>query len=361
MAVLRVLLLAGGQSDEHEISLLSARNVAQGLRQAGVMLSLRVITKTGRLLPADESEHALRAGSAVQGGMPLGALSDAVSGIDVVFPLLHGPMGEDGTIQGMLKLLNVPFVGSDVLGSAVCMDKAMSKEVLRAGGISQVGYRLVTSHEFTAHRAAIVADIAQRLPSPWFVKPANLGSSVGVRKVKSVDDLPEALMHALNFDRRVIVEAGVEQARELEVAVLGNDAPVASVIGEITYQGEFYDYEAKYTEGRSQMVIPARVPAEVQRQIQALATQAFVALDCAGLARVDFFYREHDQTVYLNELNTMPGFTAFSMYPSMWKHSGVSYEQLLLRLVQLAAERAQGRLPRALGPSPQQRPDASRA
>ena len=346
MDSMRVLLLCGGQSDEHEVSLLSAKGVLASLRQLPVAAALRVLTRDGRLLGAADSECAVQAGrvapAAAEAAAPLGALSDALAQTDVVFPLLHGPYGEDGTLQGLLRLHNVAFVGSGVLGSALCMDKPMSKQVLHACGVPQVDYALVTRGQWQSDAAAALAR-ARAVGPVTFVKPANLGSSVGIHKAKSEPTLVAAIEDALRFDRRVIVERAVGPIRECEVAVLGNDVPRVSVVGEITYTAEFYDYETKYTEGRSRMVVPAVLPADAASEMQRLARQAFVALDCAGLARVDFFYLPETRQILLNEINTMPGFTPFSMYPRLWAETGLAYPDLLMALFAAAQARQQGR------------------
>lgn len=337
----RVLLLCGGESGEHEVSLSSARSV---LRAVGDRFSITplVIDKGGKLLPAAASLAALSAGRAEEGegSLQLAQLSGngerQSATFDVVFPLLHGPNGEDGTVQGLLKLLDLPFVGSGVLGSAVGMDKLMMKSVFAAGGLPQVGYQGVTRAAWQGDRKMVVDSID--LPYPLFVKPANLGSSVGIAKTRNEFELERALEEAFCFDRRVIVEEGVQGARELEVGVLGNDQPEVSPVGEIRFDSEFYDYGTKYTEGHSQLSIPAQVPAEVAERCRKLAAEAFLAIDAAGLARVDFFYLEDEDELLLNEINTMPGFTTTSMYPKLWEAAGVSYPELVEQLVELALE-----------------------
>jgi len=256
---------------------------------------------------------------------------------DVVFPLLHGPYGEDGSVQGLLKVMGLPFVGTDVLGSAIGMDKLTMKAVFCAAGLPQVRHAAVTRHAYAERREQVLAD-CDRLNLPLFVKPANLGSSIGISRVADRGDLAAAIALALGFDRRVIVEEGAIGARELEVAVLGNDQPQASPVGEVRYQAGFYDYEAKYTDGRAELVIPADVPATVAEAAKALALRAFSAIDAAGLARVDMFYLP-DGSLLLNEINTMPGFTRHSMYPKLWEAAGVPYPQLVTRLVDLALAR----------------------
>lgn len=333
----RVLLLCGGQSEEHEVSLASARSVISAT-QGQLAVTPVVIDRSGRLLDQAASLRALDAGQA-----PAGSGSTELAGLnidggfDAVFPLLHGPNGEDGSIQGMLKLAGIPFVGSDVLGSAVGMDKLMMKAVLKSAGFSQVDYRGVTRSEWRSRRQAVLAGMD--LPLPVFVKPANLGSSVGISRVTSTAGLEEALDLAFTHDRRVIIEAAVDRPRELEVGVLGNDEPRASVVGEITYSSDFYDYDTKYVAGQAGLQIPAEIDPELNEKCRNLAVQAFTALDLAGLARVDFFLTDSG-ALLVNEVNTMPGFTVTSMYPRLFAASGVDYATLVRELVRLALERS---------------------
>ena len=335
----RVLVLAGGQSGEHEVSINSARSVLQALPKERFEVTSVVISREGRWLPAPDSQRALERGSAPSGGELVLHQAHTAEGFDVVFPILHGPNGEDGTVQGMLKLAGIPCVGSSVLGSAVCMDKVMAKAVLASHDIPQVAYQLVTRAEFvSAPEDAIKRVIA--LGFPVFVKPANLGSSVGISKARNDVELHAALRLAFEHDRRVIVEAATaEKPREIEVGILGNDHPQASPVGELTFDSEFYDYDTKYSTGKAEMHIPASIPAAIAGRARAMAIDAFRALDCAGLARVDFFYLDSTGELFLNEVNTMPGFTKTSMYPELWRAAGVSYGDLVSRLVELAQER----------------------
>ena len=340
----RVLLLLGGQSEEHEVSVSSARGVLDALPKDKFEVTPLVVSKEGRWLPPAESLRALENGAAESGGeLALRQMAGA-EGYDVVFPLLHGPMGEDGTVQGLLTLAGLPFVGSGVLGSAACMDKVMSKQVLASCGVPQVAWRLAARHEWRDSPDEVLSRAAE-LGFPLFVKPANLGSSVGVSKVRAPEELTAALDLAFSLDRRAILEAAApggqtpgNRPRELEVGVLGNDAPISSPVGELTYGGEFYDYRAKYTAGEAELHIPARVPSAVSERARDLALIAFKALDCAGLARVDFFYVPASGELYLNEVNTMPGFTPTSMYPKLWEAAGLSYAELVTRLIELATE-----------------------
>ena len=339
MPKLRLLLLCGGQSEEHEVSLSSAKSVLAALPKDRFEVTPLVITKAGRWLPPSEASAALERGAAEAGGELVLLQAQHATAFDVVFPLLHGPMGEDGTVQGLLTLAGIPFVGSGVLGSAASMDKLVMKAVLGAHGVPQVAYAGVTRAEFTHHPEHVVATL-EPLGYPVFVKPANLGSSVGISKAGNRSQLSAALELALSFDRRAIIEAATPHGkpRELEVAVLGNDAPRCSPVGELTFDGEFYDYDTKYVAGRAEMHIPADVPPTVSERVQRLALEAFSALDCAGLARVDFFYVPQTGEVYLNEVNTMPGFTQTSMYPKLWEAGGIGYGDLVAELVGLALE-----------------------
>ncbi len=338
MAATRLLLLCGGQSEEHEVSLSSARSVLEAVGDT-MDVTPMVIDRSGRLLGRAASQLALEAGSAPAGGAgtDLVQLGSDTSGFDAVFPLLHGPNGEDGSIQGLLRLAGLPFVGSGILGSAVGMDKIIMKSLLGAAGLPQVNWRGLSRRDWQGDRDAVLGELRNG-PLPLFVKPANLGSSVGISKVTAHGDLEAALELAFSLDRRVIVEEGVAGVRELEIGILGLDEPEASPVGEISFQSEFYDYDTKYVGGRAQLTIPADIPAAVAGRCRELALRAFRELDLAGLARVDFFLKP-DGELLLNEVNTMPGFTETSMYPQLWRAAGVSYRELVRRLVELALER----------------------
>lgn len=352
----RVGLLFGGCSGEHEVSIASAIAIANALNtvenQANYELLPFYIQKDGTWCASDVAQQVLSSGIPTQ---PEQTESEAVSdakkrwqfpsctqNIDVWFPILHGPNGEDGTIQGLLKLMQVPFVGSGVLGSAIGMDKIAMKQVFAQAGLPQVKYRTITRSQVWSNPCIypkLCDEIEADLGYPCFVKPANLGSSVGISKVRNRAQLESALDSAASYDRRIIVEAGVT-AREVECAVLGNDQPQASVIGEITYQSDFYDYETKYTQGKADLMIPANLPDAIVQRIQEMAIQAFLAVDAAGLARVDFFYVEATQEILINEINTLPGFTATSMYPQLWAATGIPFPTLVHQLIQFALERA---------------------
>ncbi len=327
----RVAVLGGGRSSEHDVSLASAASVRAGLARAGHDVVAVEIS---------------RAGEWTCGGEPLaltpgGGLLDA----DAVFPVLHGAFGEDGTVQGLLECLDVPYVGSGVLASAACMDKVVAKELLARAGLPQVDYRAVRHARFAAAPDAVLGELVA-LGLPVFVKPARLGSSVGIVRVAEADELADALETAFAHDPLVIVEAAAS-GLEIECAVLGNDDPVVSKPGEIVLaaaaggagSGGWYDYEAKYTPGGMELVVPARIPPPLASRVRSLAVEAFAALGCAGLARADFFVDVAREEVLVNELNTMPGFTETSVYGKLLAASGVPYEAVLDRLLALAIER----------------------
>ena len=351
MKKLRVGLLFGGRSGEHEVSLNSARAIANALEtgenQDKYELLPFYIQKDGRWLAGLSPEKILD-GSLIPSPDPTpeNQLScwqfpSQVSEVDVWFPILHGPNGEDGTVQGLLKLMQVPFVGSGVLGSALGMDKIAMKMAFAQAGLPQVKYMAVNRSQVWSNPCVfpkLCDEIEATLGYPCFVKPANLGSSVGIAKARSRTELETALDNAASYDRRIVVEESVV-AREVECAVLGNDNPKASVVGEITFESDFYDYETKYSAGKADLFIPAAIPDRITTQIQQMSIQAFAAVDAAGLARVDFFYVAGTGKVLINEINTLPGFTATSMYPQMWEKSGISFPELVDRLIQLALER----------------------
>ncbi|HEY9815847.1 MAG TPA: D-alanine--D-alanine ligase family protein [Candidatus Obscuribacterales bacterium] len=349
MTKLRVGLLFGGCSGEHEVSISSARAIAKGLATAENSDRYQVvpfyIQKNGLWQGSDRAQSVLDSGQALgddDGVVNRWQFPSGVHEVDLWFPVLHGPNGEDGTLQGLLQLMQVPYVGCGVMTSSVAMDKLAMKSAFAQAGLPQVRYRGVTRAEVWSNPCVfpkLCDDIEADLGYPCFVKPANLGSSVGISKVRSRSELEAALDSAASYDRRIIVEAGVT-AREVECAVLGNDQPKASVVGEISFDSDFYDYETKYTEGLAQLHIPANLPESVTRRIQDMAIKAFLSLDGACIARVDFFYVEATDEVLINEINTLPGFTTTSMYPMLWEASGVAVPDLLHQLIQLGLERA---------------------
>lgn len=353
----RVAVIFGGRSGEHEVSLMSAACVLDAIDRDRFEVVPIGITKEGRWLLTTDPMRVLAEGVVREGGTPVALLRGAagkavlcaagphdllaastpVGQIDVAFPVLHGPLGEDGTVQGLFDLAGIPYVGAGVLASALGMDKALQKELFERHGIPVVRYCAVMRRDLERDEASVVAR-AEALGYPCFVKPANLGSSVGITKAHDRAELAAGLRLAAEYDRKLVVEEGID-GRELECSVLGNDDPVASVVGEILPSREFYDYAAKYLDSRSRVAIPADIPDEVSRQVRDLSVRAFKALDAAGMARVDFFLEHGSGRVIVNELNTIPGFTRISMYPMLWAASGLSFCDLVTRLIELALER----------------------
>ncbi len=359
---MRVGVLFGGRSGEHEVSLKSAASILKAIDRKKYEVVPIGIGKNGHWLGGEQAQ-ALLAGETTPlqieagSGAELATQASQLAGshltgsLDVIFPVLHGTFGEDGTIQGLLELADLAYVGSGVLGSAAGMDKDVMKKLFAAGGLPQTPYVALLRSEWQADPKRCRKRIEKALKYPLFVKPANLGSSVGISKVHDRDELAAAMDLAAGFDRKLVVEQGVggpgAKPRELEVAVLGNDTPEPSVVGEIVPAKEFYDYEAKYQlsgPDESVAMIPAKLTAGEQKQIRAMALEAFKACDCAGLARVDFLMepagKGSKRRIYLNEINTMPGFTSISMYPKLWAASGLGYAELIDRLIELARERA---------------------
>ncbi|MFF2480172.1 D-alanine--D-alanine ligase [Paenibacillus sp. NPDC058071] len=346
-------LIYGGRSGEHEVSLQTAFAVAGEFDYSKYDVTPFYITKLGEWRrgatlagkPGSVQELQL---TATESGFPLAPLfgklakTDGGTGsepqIDVVLPLLHGTFGEDGTIQGLLEIANIPYAGTGVLASAVGMDKIAMKKAFAQEGLPQCVFRYFNRSQWEKDPGYFIMECEISLGYPCFVKPANLGSSVGISKAKNRDELIAAVDYAFRFDRKVIIEEFVD-AREIEVAVLGNEDPKASVPGEIAPSNEFYDYKAKYIDGKSTMHIPASLPSATAEAARDMAVRAFLAIDGSGLSRVDFFLRKSDGRLLINEINTMPGFTPFSMYPLMWKESGLSYRDLLDRLIDLAFKR----------------------
>jgi D-alanine-D-alanine ligase len=390
MKKLRVGILFGGRSGEHEVSLLSAASVFNAIDKDKFEVVPIGITKEGRWVTAGDAERLLKgqpagegarstqphlragdpdatpgaavlaAGEAVvvppepqrQGGSlsPFqtdAALtrraSDRAINVDIIFPVLHGTFGEDGTIQGLLELADLPYVGAGVLGSAAGMDKDIMKSLFRAAGLPIVKHVTVLRSEWEANSKKVQKLVESKLKYPVFVKPANLGSSVGISKAHDGKELGPAIEEAAKFDRKIVIEQGVggkkQKAREIECSVLGNDSPEASVLGEIVPGKEFYDYTAKYVDEGSKLIIPAKLSKAETRKVQQLAISAFKAVDCSGLARVDFLMDAKARKIYLNEINTMPGFTSISMYPKLWAASGLAYSELIERLIRLGLER----------------------
>ncbi|WP_341280999.1 D-alanine--D-alanine ligase [Paenibacillus sp. FSL H8-0537] len=350
-----VALVYGGKSGEHEVSLQTAFAVMGEFDYDKYAITPFYITKQGEWRvggklgskPQTASELRLAAGAS-GAGFPLaplfagldtsGAAAAGATAIDVVFPLLHGTFGEDGTIQGLFEMANIPYVGAGVLASAVGMDKVTMKKVFAQEGLPQCVFRYFNRTQWEKDAAFFVMECEVALGYPCFVKPANLGSSVGISKARNREELMAAVNYAFKYDRKVIVEEFVD-AREIEVAVLGNDEPKASVPGEVIASNEFYDYKAKYVDGKSVMQIPAELSEEISETVRDMAIRAFLSIDGSGLSRVDFFMRRSDGQLFINEVNTLPGFTPFSMYPLMWKETGMTYRELLDKLIELALRR----------------------
>jgi D-alanine-D-alanine ligase len=349
----RVGVIFGGRSSEHQVSLVSAASVMHALPAdryevvpIGITPDGRWICSPGALamlreggVPPGEPEHTLLPEPGRQGLVGAGGVPAEPIGLDVVFPVLHGTFGEDGTMQGLLELADIPYVGAGVLGSAVGMDKIVQKQLFEHAGLPVPKYCWFYADAMAAAPAKAAATVERSLRYPVFVKPANTGSSVGISKAHDRRELLRGFRDAAQYDRKVIVEQGVRDARELEVSVLGNDDPEASLPGEIVPSNEFYDYDAKYVDGKSTSVIPAKIPKASVKVLREYAVRAYRAIDCAGMARADFLMARRTGRLYLNELNTIPGFTAISMYPKLWEASGLTYPALLDRLIQLAIDR----------------------
>lgn len=351
---IRVGVIFGGRSGEHEVSIRSADSVMRALDKDKYECVPIAITKAGkwlkssdatRLLPSAVIEaadtHVAILGDPTESGLQLiGERTEPAGGLDVIFPVLHGTYGEDGTVQGLFDMAGIPYVGCGVLASATGMDKVIMKHLFSQANLPIVNFTSFLRSEFDRDRDSVLDRVIDEIGFPCFVKPANLGSSVGITKAKDRDTLSQAIETAARYDRKIIVEVGVD-AREIEVSVLGNDEPRASLPGEIVTQAaEFYDYSAKYIDDQAaRLEIPAKLPAETITEIQDLAVRAFRAIDGSGLARVDFFVVRNTGQVIVNEINTMPGFTSISMYPKLWEASGIGYSELLDRLIELAFER----------------------
>ncbi|MDI6768431.1 MAG: D-alanine--D-alanine ligase family protein [Anaerolineales bacterium] len=353
---LKIAVLFGGRSGEHEVSLLSAKSVLEVLDPAKYEIFQVGITHEGRWLTGPDARAKLENGNtesltpciilpdpsrpglyAIRNTQH-GTILEHITLLDAVFPVLHGTFGEDGTLQGLLEMADLAYVGAGVTGSSVGMDKGVFKDVMRANDIPVVEAIILLRSEIEKDIQSAIREAEAVAAYPLFVKPANLGSSVGITKCNNRADLAEGLLEAAAYDRRVLVERGVN-GREIEVSVLGNEDPQASVAGEVQPSREFYSYESKYMDGTSALLIPASLPAETAEKIRSLAVKAYKAIDCAGMARVDFFLEKETGEIYLNEINTLPGFTNISMYPKLWEASGLPYTRLVDRLIELALER----------------------
>lgn len=351
MEKMKVGLLFGGISTEHEVSLNSANAIANNFDKEKFEIIPIAIGKNGcwfgpipiddiaTFKPENYQERKVTILPQPNNGLLLN-LKDLqpLTKLDVIFPILHGTFGEDGTIQGLLELANIPYVGSGVLGSALGIDKDVMKKIFTRYNFPQVKYLPFSRTEIEKNMQEIIEKIINNLNFPLFIKPANLGSSVGITKANNQEELKESLLYAIKFDRKIVVEEGVE-AREIEISVLGNEQPIASLPGEIIPANEFYDYKAKYLDNNSLLKIPAQLDENLIKQIQKLAVDTFLALDLSGLARVDFFLCKKTGEIFINEVNTLPGFTEISMYPKLWNISGLPMDKLLEKLVDLAIER----------------------
>jgi len=356
---IRVGIIFGGRSGEHEVSFCSASSIIKAINKDKYAVVPIGITKEGRWISPQDSELALQSGK-IEGKNTVILLNDsfskslvcidnnqkldkssALEKLDVIFPVLHGPYGEDGTVQGLLELANISYVGAGVAASAISMDKDFMRMVFQQKGLPILKWMTIKRKEWQENKEKILSLVQNGFEYPLFVKPANLGSSVGITKVHKKEELEKAIDLASSYDRKILIERGLEEVREIECGVLGNDEPRASVVGEVKPAGEFYDYDSKYTEEGTQLIIPADLPDRVSQEIQRIALSAFKAVDAAGMARVDFFVSKKENKIYLNEINTIPGFTSSSMYPRLWEASGISYPELIDRLIQLALERHQ--------------------
>ena len=349
---LKVAVIFGGRSGEHEVSLESARSLLSvlskdkyeifpvGISHEGVWYSGEGILEKMKAGILDGLSEVTILPDPMKAGLFIltSGRIELITKLDVVFPIIHGTYGEDGSLQGLLEMAEIAYVGGGVLGSAVGMDKGVFKDIMKANGIPVVDSLLFNRKEIESDQERIVEQITSKFKFPVFVKPANMGSSVGITKCHNPSDLLEGLNEASRYDRRILVECGIN-AREIEISVLGNDLPLASVPGEIQPSRDFYSYESKYVDGSSGLLIPAPLPESIESELKKIAIKAYKAIDCAGMARVDFFVEKDNNKYYLNELNSLPGFTQISMYPKLWQASGIDYGQLVDRLIDLALER----------------------
>ncbi len=356
---LKVGIIFGGRSGEHEVSFCSASSIMKAINRDKYTVVPIGITKEGRWISPQESALALQSGR-IEGKSTVILVNNS-SGkslisidnhqefkketwegkLDVIFPVLHGPYGEDGTIQGLLELADIPYVGAGVAASAVSMDKELMKTIFKQKSLPVLKWLTIKRKDWQKDKEEILSLIQNTFEYPLFVKPTNLGSSVGITKVHRKEELEKAIDLASSYDRKILIEEGLEGAREIECSVLGNDEPQTSVVGEVKPAGEFYDYDSKYIDQATQLIVPADLPEEVSGKVKQIAFEAFKAIDASGMARVDFFVTKKENKIYLNEINTIPGFTSVSMYPRLWEASGVSYPELIDQLIQLALERYQ--------------------
>lgn len=356
---IKVGVIFGGRSSEYEVSIISAESVMNALDKNKFKVIPIGITKKGNWITGTNTVKILKSGfkhnlpslekivipdATKKSLVPLNSkvrLKQKITEekLDVIFPILHGPYGEDGTIQGLLELANIPYVGAGVLGSAVGMDKVIQKQLFQAASLPIVKFISFLKEDWLKNKKSVINEILKKINFPCFVKPANLGSSVGISKIHTVKEIAKGIKEALKYDRKIIVEEGVKNPREIEVSVLGNDRPKASQPGEVIPSGKFYDYNAKYIDKASKLIAPAMLPKKIIKIIQDIALKAFKTINCTGMARVDFLVEKKSNKIYLSEINTIPGFTSISMYPKLWSVSGLSYPKLLEKLIQLAMER----------------------
>lgn len=356
---LKVGIIFGGRSGEHEVSFCSASSIMKAINRDKYTVVPIGITKEGRWISPQESALALQSGriegrsTVILVNNPSGKSLISIDNhqefkketwegkLDVIFPVLHGPYGEDGTIQGLLELADIPYVGAGVAASAVSMDKELMKTIFKQKSLPVLKWLTIKRKDWQKDKEEILSLIQNTFEYPLFVKPTNLGSSVGITKVHCKEELEKAIDLASSYDRKILIEEGLEGAREIECSVLGNDEPQTSVVGEVKPAGEFYDYDSKYIDQATQLIVPADLPEEVSGKVKQIALEAFKSIDAAGMARVDFFITKKENKIFLNEINTIPGFTSVSMYPRLWEASGVSYPELIDQLIQLALERYQ--------------------
>jgi D-alanine-D-alanine ligase len=356
---IKVGIIFGGRSGEHEVSFCSASSIMKAINRDKYTVVPIGITKEGRWISPQESALALESGK-IEGKNTVILLNDPAGKnlisidnhqefkketwegkLDVIFPVLHGPYGEDGTIQGLLELADIPYVGAGVAASAVSMDKELMKTIFKQKSLPVLKWLTIKRKDWQKDKEEKLSLIQNTFEYPLFVKPTNLGSSVGITKVHRKEELEKAIDLASSYDRKILIEEGLEGAREIECSVLGNDEPQTSVVGEVKPAREFYDYDSKYIDQATQLIVPADLPENVSGKVRKIALCAFKAIDAAGMARVDFFVTKKENKIYLNEINTIPGFTSVSMYPRLWEASGISYPELIDQLIQLALERYQ--------------------
>jgi D-alanine-D-alanine ligase len=356
---IKVGLIFGGRSGEHEVSFCSALSIIKAIDKDKYTVVPIGITKEGRWISPRDSELALQSGRIEGKGTvtllsnPSGTAlvridnnqrldkSSTLEKLDVIFPVLHGPYGEDGTVQGLLELADIPYVGAEVAASAISMDKDLMKTIFQQKDLPILKWLTIKRKEWQKDKEKILSIIQNNFEYPLFVKPTNLGSSVGITKVHKKEELDKAINLAASYDRKILIEEGLEEVREIECGVLGNDEPQVSVVGEVRPAGEFYDYDSKYIDEKTQLIVPTDLPEEVSGKVQQIALLAFKAVDAAGMARIDFFVSKKENKIYLSEINTIPGFTSNSMYPRLWEASGIPYPELIDQLIQLALERHQ--------------------